>query len=83
MPSLRQPDESLKNGFLRRIVERGHWDGVAPDEWVAYEYAKVRRLCDTLGFGDRTDIEFFDGLHEINGKGSFEFLHKHLKWPKP
>jgi len=24
------------------MVERGHFDGVAPDEWVAYEYSKVR-----------------------------------------
>lgn len=63
------------------MVERGHWDGVAPDEWVAYEYAKVRRMYDTLGIGDRTEIEFFDGLHEINGQGTFNFLHKHLKWP--
>ena len=31
------------------MVERGHDDGVAPDEWVAYEYAKVRRFYDTLG----------------------------------
>ena len=30
-------------------VERGHKDGVAPDEWVGYEYAKVKRLYDTLG----------------------------------
>ena len=47
-----------------------------------YDYAKVRRMYDTHGLGDRTDIEFFDGLHEINGMGTFEFLHKHLKWPK-
>jgi hypothetical protein len=26
------------------MVERGHHDGVAPDEWVASEYAKVRWL---------------------------------------
>jgi hypothetical protein len=26
------------------MVERGHTDPVAPDEWVAYEYAKVRHL---------------------------------------
>ena len=26
------------------MVERGHFDGVAPDEWVAYEYAKIRRF---------------------------------------
>jgi dienelactone hydrolase len=65
------------------MVERGHDDGVAPDEWVAYEYAKVRRLYDKLGIGDRTEIEFFNGPHTINGVGTFEFLHRHLNWPKP
>ncbi len=65
------------------MVERGHHDGVAPDEWVAYEYAKVRRLYAALGIPDRTEIEFFDGGHMIHGKGTFEFLHKHLKWPLP
>lgn len=64
------------------MVERGHEDGVAPDEWVAYEYAKVRRLYDQLNLGDRTAIEFFNGPHTINGQGTFEFLHKHLNWPK-
>jgi len=65
------------------MVERGHSDGVAPDEWVAYEYAKVRRIYDQLGLGDRTEIEFFNGPHTINGVGTFEFLHRHLSWPKP
>ncbi len=64
------------------MVERGHEDPVAPDEWVAYEYAKVRRLYDRLGLGERTAIEFFNGGHEINGRGTFDFLHKHLNWPK-
>ena len=64
------------------MVERGHADGVAPDEWVAYEYAKVRRLYDQLGIGDRTEIEFFDGPHTIHGVGTFKFLHKHLNWPE-
>jgi len=63
------------------MVERGHDDGVAPDEWVAYEYAKTRRQYVKLGLGDRTEIEFFDGPHSINGKGTFEFLHRHLNWP--
>ena len=61
------------------MVERGHDDRVAPDEWVAYEYAKVRRLYDKLGIGDRTTIEFFNGPHEIHAVGTFEFLHKHLR----
>jgi dienelactone hydrolase len=66
------------------MVERGHFDRVAPDEWVAYEYAKVRRMYDLLGLGDRTEIEFFNGGHSINGRKSFEFLEKHLDWkPRP
>ncbi len=64
------------------MVERGHDDGVAPDEWVAYEYAKTRRHYVKLGVADRTEIEFFDGPHSINGKATFEFLHRHLNWPR-
>jgi dienelactone hydrolase len=63
------------------MVERGHDDGVAPDEWVAHEFARVRRLYAKLGIADRTEIEFFNGPHTINGVGTFEFLHRHLNWP--
>ena len=65
------------------MVERGHQDGVAPDEWVAYEYARTFRRYDLLGLRDRTEIEFFDGPHTIHGVGTFAFLHKHLRWPTP
>ena len=64
------------------MVERGHDDGVAPDTWVAYEYAKIRRMYNKLGIGDRTEIEFFNGPHTINGVGTFKFLHKNLGWPE-
>ena len=65
------------------MVERGHFDGVAPDEAVAYEFAKVRHLYQArLGIGDRCEIEWFVGPHTINGKGTFDFLHRHLNWPK-
>ena len=64
------------------MVERGHRDGVAPDEWVAWEFAKVRRHYDQLGLGDKTEIEFFNGPHTINGQRTYEFLHRHLKWPQ-
>ena len=66
------------------MVERGHFDGVAPDETVGYEYAKVRHLyAAKLGIGNRTEIEWFVGPHKINGDGTFAFLHKHLSWPLP
>lgn len=62
------------------MVERGRHDGVAPDEWVAYEYARTRRRYDLLGIGDRTEMEVFNGPHTIHGVGTFEFLHRHLRW---
>lgn len=62
------------------MVERGHDDGVAPDEWVAYEFAKVRRFYDKAGLGGKARIEFFNGPHTIHGVGTFEFLKKHLDW---
>jgi dienelactone hydrolase len=65
------------------MVERGHFDGVAPDETVGYEFAKVFHLYDArLHLGDRCQIEWFVGPHTINEKGTFDFLHKHLNWPK-
>lgn len=64
------------------MVERGHDDPVAPDEWVAYEYAKVRNFYDRLGIPDRTEIEFFDGPHTIHAVGTFAFLRRYLQWPR-
>jgi hypothetical protein len=63
------------------MVERGHDDGVGIDEQVAYEYAKVRRHYARLRIPERTEIEFFPGGHEINGRGTFAFLQRHLRWP--
>ena len=65
------------------MVERGHYDGVASDETVGWEFAKVRFLYQgKLKLKDRCEIEWFDGPHTINGKGTYEFLHRHLNWPK-
>jgi dienelactone hydrolase len=64
------------------MVERGHDDGVGTDEWVAYEYAKVRRLYSRLKLPGRTEMEVFAGGHEIHGQGTFAFLEKHFGPPK-
>ncbi len=60
------------------MVERGHYDGVAADEWVGYEFAKVRRHYDLLGLPKATAIEYFVGPHTIHGVGTFEFLDHYL-----
>ena len=61
------------------MVERGHNDGVGIDEWVNYEFAKVRRLYNKLLIGDRATIEHFDGPHMIHGVGTYEFLKEQLR----
>jgi dienelactone hydrolase len=63
------------------MVERGHDDLVEPDEWVSYEYGKVRYLYDQFNLGDKTAIEFYNGGHSMKCEGTFDFLHKHLNWP--
>ena len=61
------------------MVERGHFDGVAPDDRVASEFAKVRNLYSAkLGLTDAAQIEWFVGPHTIHGQGTFEFLRKNL-----
>lgn len=65
------------------MVERGHHDGVAPDEWVGYEFAKSYRLYSLMGVPERCEIEVFDGPHTIHGEGTFRFLHRWLNWPEP
>ncbi|MBK8039498.1 MAG: hypothetical protein IPK22_20545 [Verrucomicrobiaceae bacterium] len=64
------------------MVERGHNDGVGTDEWVNYEFAKVRRLYNKLLIGNRTTIEHFDGPHMIHGVGTYEFLKQKLGFPE-
>ncbi len=65
------------------MVERGHNDGVGPDSWVAYEYAKVQYHYDKLNLPERTRIEYFNGGHTLHGVGTIEFLHRFLNWGEP
>ncbi len=65
------------------MVERGHFDGVAPDDRVAAEFAKVRNLyAARLGLVHDARLEWFVGPHTIHGQGTFELLHQKLEWPK-
>jgi len=63
------------------MVETGFFD--ARNDMVGLEFAKIRLLYSgRLGIGDRAEIEWFVGDHLIHGVGTFDFLHKHLNWPK-
>ncbi len=60
------------------MVERGHFDGVGTDEWVNYEFAKVRRHYEYLNLGESVHIAHFNGGHRIDGTETFNFLDQHL-----
>jgi hypothetical protein len=40
----------------------------------------VRWLYAQYDLAEKTEIEFFNGGHTINGQGTFRFLHKQLNW---
>ncbi len=63
------------------MIERAHDDGVGIDEWVAFEYAKVNRLYGKLKIPGMTRIEYFNGVHEINAKGTFQFIKQKFNFP--
>jgi hypothetical protein len=66
------------------MVEHGYADGSDPvktNQYIASQYVLVKQFYERFGMADRAAIEYFDGPHSINGKGTFEFLSKHLHWP--
>lgn len=61
------------------MVEYGYQDGIGTAEWIGYEFAKLKKHYDLSGLGDRVDIDLFNGIHEIHGVKTYQFLDKHLK----
>ena len=61
------------------MVERGHGDAVGWDEFVGYEYALVRRTYAQLKIPERTEIDWFDGGHEIDVGPALDFFDRFLK----
>lgn len=60
------------------MVERGNYDNPWTDQWLAYEFAKVRRHYDFLELQKNCRIEYFNAGHTINGVGTFEFIDRHF-----
>jgi dienelactone hydrolase len=62
------------------MVERGHLDNVGRNEYVGFEFGKVRYIYDhNLKMPERTEIHWFDGGHSINGEKTYPFLDRFLK----
>ena len=56
------------------LVERGHQDPVATDEWVEYEFLRLATYSPKPGL---VALAFFDGNHRTDGTSSIPFLIRH------
>jgi dienelactone hydrolase len=60
-------------------VEYGRRDGITTPEWTAYAWRQLAAIRDRLGLADRIRLAEFDGVHEVHGVESFEFLDAFLR----
>lgn len=57
------------------LVERGHRDGVGRDEWVIYEFERLKQY---VSDPQLRQIAFFDGEHRTDGAAAIPFLKEVL-----
>jgi hypothetical protein len=63
------------------MAEHGWQDGgdqTKTNESIASQFVLVQHFYERMGIADSLAIEYFEAGHTINGKGTFEFLRKHL-----
>ena len=63
-------------------IEFGERDGITSPAWTAYAWQQVRDIEAHCGRSGRVELARFDGVHEIHGVQSFDFLDRHLR-PTP
>jgi len=60
------------------FAESGVRDRIFPIEGSRAAFKKAQHIYEVFGVPERIGQEIFDGEHEFNGKGAFEFLKKWL-----
>ena len=92
---LRHPDEDFYNwDVLHRFthvelitmmaprpvcIEFGQRDGITTPQWTAYAWKQLTAVRDHLGLADRIELAHYDGVHEIHGVETFDFLDRFLR----
>jgi dienelactone hydrolase len=58
-------------------IESGISDDIFPVNGVKSSYARLEALYSRLGVSDKTEIDIFEGDHQISGAKAYDFL---IKW---
>lgn len=61
------------------LIESGSKDTLFPIKTAMYAYEQVRRAYILLNAEDRIEADFFEGIHEIGGSKSYDFVAEWLK----
>jgi len=96
---LRHPDDDFYNwNILHRFthveliamiaprpvcIEFGERDGITSPAWTAYAWRQVEAVRDHLALGDRIVLAHHDGVHEVRGVETFDFLDRFLRSERP
>ncbi len=67
-------------GFM---VENGYYDTAVVTEQAGHEYAKIQRVYDLLGIGDRVKWGAHIGGHEVHLDTLLPYIHRMLDHPVP
>lgn len=60
------------------FVEHGSKDPIFPIGAAKFAFERIKRVYDLLGVPQNIEMEIFDGGHQFNGKGAFEWLERFL-----
>jgi dienelactone hydrolase len=60
-------------------IEFGLRDGITTPEWTAYAWKQLATTGDRVGLTNRIVLAQFDGVHEVHGVESFQFLDRFLR----
>ncbi|NOX53345.1 MAG: hypothetical protein GXP27_02680, partial [Planctomycetes bacterium] len=64
-------------------IEFGERDGITTPAWTAYAWKQVEAIRDHLGQTDRIELAHYDGVHEVHGVETFDFLDRFLRPERP
>jgi len=59
-------------------IEFGLRDGITTPQWTAYAWQQLVAVRDHLRLSQRIQMAQFDGVHEVHGVESFQFLDRFL-----
>ncbi len=65
------------------VVENGYHDTAVVTEDAGHEYAKIRRVYDLLGIGERAQFNTHIGGHEAHLDTLLPYIHRMLEHPVP